>query len=236
MLRRIKRGLKNSISPLFLPAAVQKLRSEAGQLKSNESVVDFAFNFRHHGIRFQPLQVREEIVSFLDLLSQRPPSTVLEVGTDKGGTFFLLTRVAAPDALLLTMDLPAAQSNEYPAWREFLYRAFARERQRIELLREDSHAPPTLEKMRRLLGNRGLDLLFIDGDHSYEGVKKDFEMYSALVTSGGIIAFHDIVPGPEVNVGGVPRFWNEIKQTRRSLEFVKDWNQRGWGIGVLPGN
>jgi len=34
-------------------------------------------------------------------------------------------------------------------------------------------------------------LLFIDGDHSYEGVKKDFELWSGLVIEGGIIGFHD---------------------------------------------
>lgn len=236
MFRPIKRGFRNAVAPLFLPSAVRRLQTQAAQLKSNESAVDFVFNFRHFGIRFPPSQVREEITGFLNLLSQRPPSTMLEVGTNKGGTFFLFTRVATPDAFLLTMDLPPAQSIDYPAWREPLYRAFARDRQRIELLREDSHARPALEKMRSLLGGRDLDVLFIDGDHSYEGVKKDFEMYSSLVSPGGIIAFHDIVPGPEINVGGVPRFWNEIKQTRRAIEFVKDWNQRGWGIGVLPGN
>jgi len=45
------------------------------------------------------------------------------------------------------------------------------------------------------------DFLFIDGDHTYEGVEGDFEMYSPLVRRGGIIAFHDIVPGPPENVG-----------------------------------
>jgi hypothetical protein len=35
-------------------------------------------------------------------------------------------------------------------------------------------------------------------------------------------------------VGGVPRFWRELKATRRHLEFVKSWQQGGWGIGVLP--
>jgi predicted O-methyltransferase YrrM len=56
-----------------------------------------------------------------------------------------------------------------------------------------------------------VDFLFIDGDHRYEGVKRDFEMYSPLVRRERIIAFHDIVPEPPENVGGVPDFWNEIK-------------------------
>jgi predicted O-methyltransferase YrrM len=36
-----------------------------------------------------------------------------------------------------------------------------------------------------------LDFIFIDGDHSYEGVKKDFELYSTLLTDKGIIIIHD---------------------------------------------
>ena len=36
-----------------------------------------------------------------------------------------------------------------------------------------------------------LDLVFIDGDHSYEGVKKDFDLYSQILTPNGIIMIHD---------------------------------------------
>lgn len=36
-----------------------------------------------------------------------------------------------------------------------------------------------------------IDLLFIDGDHSYEGVKTDFELYSKLLSDNGIIIIHD---------------------------------------------
>lgn len=36
-----------------------------------------------------------------------------------------------------------------------------------------------------------IDLLFIDGDHSYEGVKKDFDLYSKLLKPNGLILIHD---------------------------------------------
>ena len=36
-----------------------------------------------------------------------------------------------------------------------------------------------------------MDFLFIDGDHSYEGVKIDFELYSNLLSPTGIIMLHD---------------------------------------------
>lgn len=37
-----------------------------------------------------------------------------------------------------------------------------------------------------------IDYLHIDGDHSYEGVKKDFELYSQIMSENGIITIHDV--------------------------------------------
>lgn len=36
-----------------------------------------------------------------------------------------------------------------------------------------------------------IDFLFIDGDHNYEGVKKDWDLYSALLKRDSIVVFHD---------------------------------------------
>jgi hypothetical protein len=36
-----------------------------------------------------------------------------------------------------------------------------------------------------------IDFLFIDGDHSYEGVKTDFELYSKIISDNGTIVLHD---------------------------------------------
>jgi len=232
MLYELESALKNLVRPLLLPVVLQRLRARIRTLRTPEDAIHYAFGSNYLSVHFTPVQIREEIGEFLKMLARRPPSTVLEIGTENGGTFFLLARVSASDAFILSLDLPRGQS--YAGWRENLYRNFASDRQQIEIFRADSHNPSTLEKVRGSLGGRRLDLLFIDGDHSYDGVKKDFEMYSTLVAPDGMIAFHDIVDGPESAVGGVPKFWRELKQTRRHLEIVKDWKQGGWGIGILP--
>ena len=56
------------------------------------------------------------------------------------------------------------------------------------------------------------ELLFIDGDHSYEGARRDFERWSPLVRAGGTVLFHDAVDtGGYGNVyPGVARFVSEI--------------------------
>jgi len=92
-----------------------------------------------------------------------------------------------------------------------LLKSFAREGQNIHLIRANSHDTETLQKVKKILNGKNLDFLFIDGDYTYEGVKRDFEMYGPLVRKGGIIAFHDIVPSRYENVGGVPKFWSRDK-------------------------
>jgi hypothetical protein len=60
-------------------------------------------------------------------------------------------------------------------------------------------------------------LLFIDGDHRYEGVRRDFEMYSPLVGAGGLIAFHDN-PGEDWGVGqwgGIGVLFAPARRARR---------------------
>jgi predicted O-methyltransferase YrrM len=95
----------------------------------------------------------------------------------------------------------------------------------------DSHSYDTLEQVKNFFGGP-IDFLFIDGDHSYTGVKLDFKMYSELVRPGGIIAFHDIVPNPNFGDIQVPVFWNELKSVRFPHREIKyDTNQ--FGIGVI---
>ena len=121
MLKTIEHGLKNFYRPRLLPSALRALQAQTKNLTTVESAVNLAFQFRRYGIRFTPSQVPEEITSFLKLLARRPPATILEVGTDKGGTFFLLARVATPDALLLSLGLPVGPKSAYLELWQFGY-------------------------------------------------------------------------------------------------------------------
>jgi predicted O-methyltransferase YrrM len=155
------------------------------------------------------------------------PRAIVEIGTGLGGTTVLLTRAAADDAIVVSVDLPRCQG------RERLVAAAARPPQSVHCLRADSHAQATRNKVEALLRGRQVDLLFIDGDHSAEGVRADLALYSPLLRPGGWIAFHDIVPGPYEFVGGVPELWAELKEEHETREFVADWAQRGLGIGAF---
>ena len=104
-----------------------------------------------------------------------------------------------------------------------------------------SHKKTTFDAVSRELAGKLADVLFIDGDHSYEGARMDFEMYSKLVRKGGIIAFHDIVKqNKEVNKK-IPypifiyKLWEEIKEYYKfRWEEIIDESAPEWGgIGVI---
>jgi len=183
---------------------------------------------------FSPFQVRWEICSLLSLVRDLRPKTVMEIGTANGGTLLLWTRVVPDDTHLISLDLPEGDFGDgYARWRAPIYRSFAVGSQRIDLVRADSHAPSSLIEIQQLLNGKLIDFLFIDGDHSYEGAKKDFEMYSPLVSPEGVIAFHDIVHCPPGSRCDVDRLWAELKLQYDSGEFIKDANQDWAGIGYL---
>jgi cephalosporin hydroxylase len=195
-------------------------------------LVDFAFT-GCYGI-IKPSQVQNEILELLKILSGTKPKFILEIGTANGGTLFLFSRVASQSATMISVDLPGGPfGGGYPESRIPLYKSFALPNQQIHLIRANSHDRGTLEQVKAVLGGEQIDFLFIDGDHSYEGVKMDFEMYSRLVKKGGLMAFHDIVVGAPESVGEVNRFWNEIKRKYESVEIVENSDQNGWGIGWL---
>lgn len=215
---------------LFAPSARRAIMRLDPQ--QNDPTFLLNFMFKKFAGLIRPAQVRWEIENLAAIIKELKPKTVLEIGTAKGGTLFLACRLADPQALVISIDLPGGDfGGGYPEWKVPLYRTFSLPQQTLHLLREDSHAPATLEKIKTILGNRQVDYLFIDGDHTYEGVKQDFQMFSPLVRPGGVIAFHDIAIHPKEGGTEVDRLWNEVK-TETSQEFIENRNQKWAGIGV----
>jgi len=109
------------------------------------------------------------------------------------------------------------------------------------LLEGDSHNPSTADEVKRLGPAGGFDVVFIDGDHSYDGVRSDTLRFARLARPGGVVVFHDIQPlrSDDVSglyVGGVPDWWQQLtdhSEDAESWTFVEDPEQSGFGIGVI---
>jgi predicted O-methyltransferase YrrM len=199
--------------------------SEAKKATEVSRLVDFAFSQT-----IAPIQIRSELMELGRVIAAAKPVRALEIGTARGGTLFVLCRLAASSATVISLDLPhGAYGGGYSPLRIPLYKRFTSPGQSLHLIRANSHDVDTLQRVRTILGSEPLDYLFIDADHTYEGVKRDFQMYSPLVRKGGTVAFHDIGQG---QAGGeVPRFWSEIKDQYLSREIID--SKEGYGIGVL---
>lgn len=209
-----------------------KFHKELGCIRTPEEWVSFAFHSLNGTIR--PYQIRSEITALMQLLQHRKPRRILEIGTANGGTLFLLCRALDPKGVIVSIDLPGGWfGGGYPLWRKHLYRSFATGEQRVELLRANSHDLRTLEMADALVERHPFDLIFIDGDHTYDGAKQDFMMYRRLLAPNGSVAFHDIVPHTRDPDCDVARLWAELKGDYNAVEFVEDWTSDFGGIGVL---
>lgn len=185
---------------------------------------------------FRPYQKKSELLEFLERVTPLQAAAICEIGAASGGTLCALSHAATDSAIVISVDV------DFTTARLKALPRLGRPHQTVACIAGDSHQPAVYSRVSSLLGGRLLDLLFIDGDHSYSGVKADFEMYRGLVRAGGLIGFHDIVsdfrtrfgtPTP-ADSGGVPTFWQELKrQYRDTQEIVESADQDGYGIGLL---
>jgi predicted O-methyltransferase YrrM len=188
-----------------------------------------------HGV-FAANQKPAEVSRLLELVAALRPRHACEIGSYNGGNLFLISQMCASRAKIVSIDI---DNDRLKRW---VFPRLAGRGRSLYCINADSHLDSTRVQLERILNGHPLDFLFIDGDHSYAGVRRDFELYSPLVRSGGVIALHDIVPDhrsrPGVDTshwaGEVPVFWDQIKRKFNSLsEFIDEPDQDGYGIGVL---
>jgi predicted O-methyltransferase YrrM len=78
-----------------------------------------------------------------------------------------------------------------------------------------------VEAEKEILKNKlNIRLLFIDGCHDYEGVKKDFELFEKYVVSGGLIIFDDY----SSSFLGVTRFVDELLERYDKIDFYYSYS------------
>lgn len=75
----------------------------------------------------------------------------------------------------------------------------------------EEYSEKAFETFRKLDGEP-IDFMFIDGDHSYEGVQTDWRLWSPLLASGGVIALHDSrsYEGRQIDHVGAARFVQDV--------------------------
>jgi predicted O-methyltransferase YrrM len=165
----------------------------------------FSSNQLNHGVA--SLQIDEAALLYR-LGRDATTGPVAEIGRFKGGSTFVFA-ASMPDGVeLWSYDLHVAPRPDMPGDRldAELSEALARFglAHKVHLLVADSRtAEPPPEP---------IEVLFIDGDHSYDGAKADFQRWSEYVRPGGHVLFHDAVDtgGYGNHYPGVVRLMTEI--------------------------
>lgn len=188
-----------------------------------------------HNRQFRVDQQKPEFLQLLERIRSRGCREILELGGRRGGSTMLLSLAGGDEARVLSIDI-----NNRGVRIKSLTR-FVQGRN-IRFWQGDSHARETFERVEQYLEGSRFEAIFIDGDHSYDGVRQDFLSYSRLIGDQGMIAIHDIQEdyqtrfGVETNswTGGVPRFWKELTAAGFAVEeLISDPYQDGYGIGVV---
>lgn len=194
---------------------------------------DEYFDFALDGFPGGPSQNRAELLALVHEASDREPRVIVELGTEAGGTTFVLSHAISSVTTVVAVDLWVQNADRL--------RAFRRPGQELHVINGPSIAASTLEQVAGALGGREVDLLLIDADHTFAGVWGDFLAYRGFLHPGSLVVFHDIVAdrrllgdSPSASyVGEVPVLWQLIKAHYNHWEFVDDWAQDGRGIGVI---
>jgi len=156
-------------------------------------------------------QVKEELREFLELLVENKVRKILQIGLGHyGSTQFCLSLICDE---VVTVEFDQKNIRNY-ADREILYN-----QNREKFVWGDS---TSIDVLREVIQFGDFDCVFIDGNHSYEFVKKDYENYSKLIKTGGIVAFHDALGEGERY--GTPRVLSEIN---KDIQYIKHSNEIG---------
>ena len=213
--------------------------SNLENLKNNEYLENLIIKlgFNTEELREQPRIVRDnggglliwqypnQFSKYLILLKDQNIQSYIEIGCRWGGTFVLTTeylKMFNNVTKSVAIDIIDSPVLNYCVLQD-----------ETEFIKINSQS----EYFRNYISNNKFDLIFIDGDHTYNGVKHDYEITK---NSGKILVFHDIVNDA---VPGVIRFWNELKSnendTYNFFEFTEQYEdvwdvtyQKFLGIGV----
>lgn len=236
MSESIYKKLKDKIAFEYSKMRLKKLMNSV----SIDDVLNSIDLYKGRGFydKIRLAQERNELRELCIRVVRKKPRVIAEIGTWNGGTFYVWNRISPQAKKIISIDLPDGQfGGGYDSKRIKFFREFAGDRPDTNLyfIRGDSKSDSTVDELKRILGDDKIDFLYIDGDHTYEGIKKDFEIYLKFMSVDGIVGFHDINTFKDGY--GVHQYWNEIKNNYRYEEFIKPGSRvMGNGLIYINGN
>jgi len=162
-----------------------------------------------------------------DLIAAKRPSILVELGTHYGESYFGFCQAVEESGV-------ECQCYAIDTWRGDLHAGWYSEEVFRQVDEYNNQNYSSFSKLLRMTFDEALprftdgtiDILHIDGLHTYEHVKHDYETWAPRIRPGGIILFHDTAARHADF--GVWRLWDELKSEHESFEFT-----HSWGLGIL---
>ena len=194
-------------------------------LTSFEKSLDWLQN---NGIEFP--QNKIELNWMIRELDYYKCSSILEIGSREGGAFFCLGATLEKVITMVSVDLENGPWGYDGSSKKLgkVCGVLKNMQKNINLIKGNSRAEETILRVNKIKPIEGFSFIFIDGDHSYEGVRDDWKNYRSMLKRNGLIAFHDISPKNPNKKVQVPAFWEYLKSNFITKELIQEW-----GIGIL---
>lgn len=165
------------------------------------------------------------------LIAELKPKVVVELGTHYGVSFFSFCEAASSysrDSFVYAIDTWEGDP-QAGFYGDGVYQV-VKEHQQANHLQNSRLIRSTFEEAAAHFEAESVDIVHIDGLHTYEAVRKDFETWLPKLRTGGILLFHDW----NVREGdfGVWRLWSQIKQDER-FSCIELANGHGLGIATF---
>jgi len=180
-------------------------------------------------------QRQYELDELIKIYKAIKPYNVLEIGSQEGGTLYHWLINAEPGATVVAVDMFQNMTKDQQASLKTMWLTWAQPETKFYFYDNDSHSSMAYHYIHSMFPN-GLDFLFIDGDHTYEGARQDFANYAPMVRPGGVIAFHDLMT-PKSGLQNhiqVGKLWQEIQHFGHVTREIWCHPHQDWGgIGVV---
>jgi len=172
-------------------------------------------------------QYPEELDWLWDQVYNLRPSVIVEIGSMEGGSFYVLSHACNDGSLVISIELPYGDGNSAEKLM-MVNEQLKAEGYDSKVILGDSKSSEVLDELKNILNGRSIDFLFIDGDHTYEGVKSDWNNYSQFLREKSLVGFHDLMDPPYIPEDQAFQVFNELKPYYVCQEKIVKW-----GVGVL---
>jgi hypothetical protein len=188
-----------------------------------------------YNAEFSYLQDSEDFTWFghiyfaYDIIRNLKPKVFVELGTYKGTSFFSFCQAVVDEKLDTQLNaIDCWEGDEQTGFYgeeaytqvNFLKEKYFKNLKNINLLRM------TFETAVKQFKDKSVDIIHIDGLHTYEAVKEDYMTWKDKITDDGVLLFHDT----RVPEYGVAKFWEELQKEHPEYHYMNFTEHFGLGV------